>query len=89
MYVGCVAGAIEKMDYLDTIYQAGFRNLKIQKEKEIQLPDDVLKQYLTADQITAYKESRTRILSITVYGEKVDVHLPREEKSCCGPECCH
>ena len=89
LYVGCVAGAIEKMDYLDMIYQAGFRNLKLQKEKEIILPDETIASYLNEEQMKSYKESGARILSITVYGEKVDKLNPKSEKSCCGPECCN
>lgn len=89
MYVGCVAGAIEKMDYLDLIYQAGFRHLKIQKEKEIVLPDATVAAYLSAEQMETFKESGSRILSITVYGEKVDKNTSKTEKTCCGPECCN
>ena len=70
LYVGCVAGAIDKMDYLDLIYQAGFRNLKIQKQKVINLPDETVAEYLNEEQMRSYKESGARILSLTVYGEK-------------------
>jgi arsenite methyltransferase len=35
MYVGCVAGAIQKSDYLGLIESAGFKNIAIQKEKPI------------------------------------------------------
>jgi SAM-dependent methyltransferase len=35
MYAGCVAGAIQKKDYLDIIAEAGFTNIKLQKEKKI------------------------------------------------------
>lgn len=89
MYVGCVTGAIGKLDYLDLIYQAGFRQLKIQKEKEIVLPDATIAEYLSAKQMKEYKESGSRILSITVYGEKVDKSNPQTEKTCCGPDCCN
>ena len=33
MYAGCVAGAIQKKDYLNIITNAGFTNIQLQKEK--------------------------------------------------------
>lgn len=89
LYVGCVSGAINKLDYLDMIYQAGFRNLKLQKEKVITLPDETVAQYLNEEQMKSYKESGARILSITVYGEKTDKTRVKKEEACCGPECCN
>lgn len=85
MYAGCVAGAIQKQVYLDLIKANGFGNITVQKDKAIILPDDILKEHLSAEQLLAFKQSGTGIRSITVYAEK-----PLEEKKpCCGPECCH
>jgi len=83
MYAGCVSGAIQKQAYLELIDVTGFVNVTIQKEKPIIIPDDILSQYLSAEQITTFKQSGTGIYSITVYAEK-----PKEAKSCCGPDCC-
>ena len=84
MYAGCVAGAIQKQVYLELIEAAGFTNITVQKDKAIVVPDDILKQYLSEEQLAAFKQSGTGIRSITVYAEK-----PTEEKkACCGPECC-
>ena len=69
MYAGCVAGASMKKDYLNYIEQAGFKNIKLQKENPIILPHDILQNYLTAEQIAAYNE-KPIIWSITVYAEK-------------------
>lgn len=80
MYAGCVAGAIQKQEYLNIINQAGFSNVKVQKEKPIIIPDDILSGYLSAKEIQEYKNSGVNILSITVYGEK--------QKDCCGTDCC-
>ncbi len=85
MYAGCVAGAIQKDVYLELIKANGFTNITIQKDKPIIVPDDILKQYLSGEQLAAFKRSGTGIRSITVYAEK-----PAEEKkACCGPECCN
>lgn len=70
MYAGCVSGAIEMDEYIEAIKNAGFKNVEIQKEKIIQLPDDILLKYLSNSQIEELKERKTGIFSITVYGEK-------------------
>lgn len=80
MYAGCVAGAIQKDAYLSIIQQAGFSNITLQKEKRITLPVEILKDYLSADQITEFNSGKTGIFSITVYAEKPE--------NCCAPGCC-
>ncbi|HRO44396.1 arsenite methyltransferase [Agriterribacter sp.] len=81
MYAGCVAGAIQKNDYLELIKTNGFSNITIQKEKPINVPDDILKNYLNEEELQNFKSGSTGIFSITVYAEK--------SKSCgCGTECC-
>jgi arsenite methyltransferase len=81
MYAGCVSGAIQKMEYLSIIKEAGFSNIAIQKEKRITLPDEILKEYLSAEAIEDFKNGSTGIFSITVYAEKPE--------ACCGPSCCN
>lgn len=83
MYAGCVAGAIQKQVYLELIEANGFKNITIQKDKPITIPDDILKNYLTDAQLSEFKQSETGIRSITVYAEK-----PVEE-ACCKPGCCN
>ena len=83
MYAGCVAGAIQKKDYLSLIEKAGFTNITLQKEKIITVPDEILANYLSAEEIATFKSSGTGIFSITVYAEK-----PKD--ACCTPGagCC-
>lgn len=83
MYAGCVAGAIQKDDYLKIIEATGFKGVVLQKQKTIVIPDDILNKYLNAEQLTQFKSGNMGIYSITVYAEK-----PVEEKNCCGPDCC-
>lgn len=85
MYAGCVAGAIQKQVYIELIEANGFKNITVQKDKAIIIPDDILSNYLSAEQITAFKQSCTGIRSITVYAEKP----LKEEKACCGTDCCN
>ncbi len=84
MYAGCVSGAIQKDEYLELIKSNGFKNITIQKQKQIILPDDILKNYLNEQELTEFKTGKAGIVSITVYAEK-----PAEAKNCCGPECCN
>jgi ubiquinone/menaquinone biosynthesis C-methylase UbiE len=41
MYAGCVAGAIQKQVYLELIEANGFKNITVQKDKAIIIPDDI------------------------------------------------
>jgi len=85
MYAGCVAGAIQKQVYLELITSNGFKNIIVQKDKPIVVPDDILSSYLSPEQIETFKLSGTGIRSLTVYAEK-----PLAEKAaCCGPDCCN
>ena len=85
MYAGCVAGAIQKQAYLELIKLNGFKNIIVQKDKPIIIPDDVLSQYLSTEQIARFKQSGTGIRSVTVYAEKP----MQESKPCCEPGCCN
>lgn len=80
MYAGCVSGAIQKQEYLKLIESNGFTHITVQKEKKIIIPDDILSNYLTAEQIESFRSSGLGIYSITVYAEK----------PCCDPGagCC-
>jgi arsenite methyltransferase len=80
LYAGCVSGAIQKSEYLGFAEKAGFKNLKVQKEKAIHVPDEILKEYLSTEEINAYRSSGVGIFSITLFGEK--------PVSCCEPGCC-
>lgn len=83
MYAGCVSGAIQKQVYLELIHANGFTNVTVQKEKPIIIPDDILKNYLGAEQINSFKTGNTGIFSITVFAQK-----PLEKVACCAPGCC-
>jgi SAM-dependent methyltransferase len=82
MYAGCVSGAIQKDVYLELIKVNGFENVVIQKEKPIIIPDDILLNYLTPQEIAAFKSGTTGIFSITVFAQK-----PTNTNSCCAPGC--
>lgn len=99
MYAGCVAGAIQKEEYIGHITAAGFENVTIQKEKTIVIPEDILSKYLSSEQIADFQNGATGIFSITVYAEKPGSKLEKVRinladlnatSGCCTPEsgCC-
>lgn len=70
MYAGCVAGAIQKDEYLAYIKETGFENITIQKEKTIEIPDDILSNYLSDNEIEEFRDGDIGIYSITVFAQK-------------------
>ncbi|MEI2739286.1 MAG: arsenite methyltransferase [Chitinophagaceae bacterium] len=86
LYAGCVSGAIQKNEYLGIIEEAGFKNIGLQKDKTIVIPDEILASYLSTEEIVEYKKGKTRITSITVYAEKP----AKDNRNCCEPGsgCC-
>ena len=80
MYAGCVAGAIDKDEYVGIIEHAGFVDVTIQKEKQITVPDEILLNFLSESELKSFKDAGTGIYSITIYGKK--------SKGCgCGCNC--
>jgi len=86
LYAGCVSGAIQKEDYLAIIKEAGFTNILEQKNKPIHIPVEVLRSYLTEEEIREFQNSDTRITSVTIYAEKPS----KDDRNCCEPGsgCC-
>lgn len=70
MYAGCISGALNKTDYLRAIKSSGFKNVKVVKERPIQLPDELLLQHISQPELKTYRNSQSAVLSITVFGEK-------------------
>jgi arsenite methyltransferase len=70
LYAGCVAGALVKSEYLFAVLGAGFKDIRIDKEREIVIPDAVLSEHLSPEEIRILRLSGTKVLSITVRAEK-------------------
>jgi len=70
LYAGCVSGAMQKDEYLGLICQTGFKNVEVKANRKSVVPDSLLLQFITFDELTAFKKSGTGIFSITVTGEK-------------------
>lgn len=84
MYAGCVSGALQKGEYLGIVHETGFEGVTVQTEKEIIVPDEILLNYLSQEELAKFKESGMGIYSITVKGVKAG------GEPCCDPEsgCC-
>ncbi len=83
MYAGCVAGAIQRDAYLGLIKKNGFQNITVQKEKAIVIPNDILQQYFSPEEVASFVSRDSGIFSITVYAEKTST------TDCgCDPNCC-
>jgi len=70
MYAGCVSGAVQHDEYLKIISDSGFKNVEVMKTKVIDLPDEILRSYLSAEELKKYHESNIGIFSITVTASK-------------------
>ncbi len=70
MYAGCVSGALDREEYLAIVRKAGFTNISIHKEKAIQIPENVLQNYLSEEEAQAYGSNGTGIFSITLSATK-------------------
>lgn len=82
MYAGCIGGAMIKEEYIKIIKDTGFENIKLQKEKEIKLPKDLLLKYLKEEELNEFIKSGVGITSIHVYAEKPVTKT--ETRTCCN-----
>ncbi len=77
VYAGCVAGALQLDEYLETIENAGFIKTTVHKQRPIVIPDEILGMYLDSEGIKDFKSSGTNILSISLSAY-------RPENCCCS-----
>jgi SAM-dependent methyltransferase len=70
LYVGCVSGAVLKSEYLGLIQQAGFKDVKVQKERAVEVPREILLKYISENELRDLEARGAGIFSVTVWGEK-------------------
>jgi len=70
LYVGCIAGAIPEKDYLALIEAAGFKSIRTAKAQSIRLPDEILSQHFSNEEIAAFRASSVEVKSVTVLAIK-------------------
>ena len=71
MYVGCVSGAIDMDQYVSIIREQGFQNIEIHKQKDVQIPEAILKNYLNTQELEAFSNAEIGIYSITISAKKI------------------
>ena len=67
-------------EYLAVVGEAGFSDVRIIERKPIPLPDELLREHLTDAELSAFRASGVRLLSVTVLGTK--------PAACCAEDCC-
>ncbi|GMQ82221.1 MAG: arsenite methyltransferase [Rhodothermia bacterium] len=67
LYAGCVSGAVDRQGFLQLLQEAGFEDVSVVREREIDIADDILLQMATEREVTAFKASGG-ISSVTVTG---------------------
>jgi len=94
LWIGCVAGALEEMEYRDLLADAGFRRVEIEPTRVYAAEDAAA--FLAGsglDPATFAEQIEGKFMSAFVRGVKpaklgsASRELPAA-KSCCGPECC-
>jgi len=95
LWIGCVAGALEEMEYRDLLADAGFRRVEVEptriyeaKDAEAFLVGTGLDAETFATQIDG-KFMSAFIRATKPAGLRQIVALPKKEPSCCGTDCCN
>jgi arsenite methyltransferase len=70
LYAGCISGAVQREEYLGVIRDAGFTNISVQKDRKIEIPNEILINYMTLEQLREFKKNHVGIFSVTVYAER-------------------
>lgn len=71
MYAGCVSGALPMEEYLGAIKQTGFESITVHKQRKIEIPRDILSNYVNYNDIDSFANGNIGIFSVTVSATKV------------------
>lgn len=72
LYVGCISGAMDREVYVSRLRDIGFVDVEIAADRRIQLPDAVLAEHLSEEEIAAFRAGDAGLHSITVVGDRPD-----------------
>jgi arsenite methyltransferase len=94
MWIGCVAGALEEMEYRDLLADAGFRRVEVEPTRIYKAEDAAA--FLTGsglDPASFSAQIDGKFMSAFVRatkpaGKETRSPIPLKETSCCGPDCC-
>ena len=89
LWIGCVAGALEELEYRDRLADAGFRRVEIEPTRVYKAEDAAA--FLAGSGLnpeTFAAEIDGKFMSAFVRARKPGRVMRVEQKSCCGPDCC-
>ncbi|SRR5690554_4065725 len=70
LYAGCVAGAVAEDEYLNGLREAGFERVEVMRSRDIDVPENVLLDAATPEELAAFRQNGGAIMSVTVAGLK-------------------
>jgi len=89
LWIGCVAGALEELEYRDLLADAGFRRVEIEPTRVYKAEDAAA--FLAGSGLDAAafaKEIDGKFMSAFIRARKPASLGQRAGASCCGPDCC-
>ena len=86
LYVGCVSGALAQAEYLALIAAAGFTGTRIAKSTPIDLPEEVLAAYFSAERIAELRDSGLALVQRDGAGHQAGLIAVRPEVLAAAPE---
>jgi arsenite methyltransferase len=95
LWIGCVAGALEDMEYRDLLADAGFRRVEIEPTRVYRGEDAAAFLAGTGlDAETFAKQIDGKFMSAFVRATKPSSQkaarpMPVKSEACCGPDCCN
>ena len=94
LWVGCVAGALEEMEYRDLLADAGFRRVDIEPTRVYKAEDAAAFLEGTGlDPVAFAEQIDGKFMSAFVRAQKPLVgkakQAPTQAGACCGPDCCN
>lgn len=95
LWIGCVAGALEELEYRDLLADAGFRQVEVEPTRIYRGEDATA--FLTGsglDPATFAAQIDGKFMSAFVRatkpsGQKTSRAIPVKDTGCCGPDCCN
>ena len=88
LWVGCIAGALEEMDYVKKLASAGFDAIDIEPTRVYSVDD--ARHFLSGEGIDVdaiSKQVEGRFMSAFIRAEKPS-SMTGSRETCCGPTCC-
>ncbi len=67
---GCFNGISMQLDYIDVMVKGGFRNVKIEHARPVEIPDSILEKFFSIDEIEDFKKEKKGLYAVTFSGEK-------------------